>query len=130
MKLFVREPWSDEAVTVWEAADRRISSRLLYPEARAALAAAVRAGRLEPDRLGKARSELERLWAAIDCVELAPALARRAGDLAGRHGLRGYDAVHLASLEAVVAEDTVLVAADAPLLAAAESAGIDVVRLL
>ena len=52
------------------------------------------------------------------------ALARRAGDLAEQHGLRGYDAVHLASAEAVADPDTVFVAADARLLDAAGALGV------
>lgn len=124
------EPWSAEAAAVWHAADRRVSSRLLYPEARAALAAAARAGRLDAGSLRWARAELERLGAAIDYVELAPVVAERAGDLAERHRLRAYDAVHLASAETVAAEDTLLAAADEALLDTAESNGISVVRLL
>jgi predicted nucleic acid-binding protein len=107
----------------WLGADRRVSSLLLYPEARAALGRVHRMGRAGPRRLGVARRRIETLWAAIDRIELTEQLARRAGDLADEHGLRGYDAVHLASVEQIGDAETVLVSADRPLLDAARSMG-------
>jgi predicted nucleic acid-binding protein len=68
-----------------------------------------------------AREELEALWRDVNCVELTSQLARRAGDLAESHRLRGYDAVHLASFEEVAADDGVLVTTDDELLAAARA---------
>lgn len=103
---------------------------MLYPEARAALAAARRAGRLRSSGARTARASLEELWAAVEVIELTPRLAGRAGDLADRHSLRGYDAVHLASAKEVAGEDVVFVGSDAGLLEAAESGGMDVARLL
>lgn len=130
LKLVVEEAWSGEAAAVWHSASRRVSSRLLYPEARAALAAAHRAGRLRSSGARNARAVFEQLWAAVEVVELTPQLAGRAGDLADRHSLRGYDAVHLASAEEVAGEDVVFVGSDAGLLGAVENAAIDVARLL
>ena len=125
----IDEPGTVDAVAVWEAADRRLSSRLLYPEARAALAAAGRAGRLNHGPLAGARAELERLWGGVEGIEPTTEIAQRAGDLAEERGLRGYDAVHLATAEAAVDPDGVLAAADGQLTAAAEALGIMVVRL-
>lgn len=129
LKLLVEEPGSKEAAAVWDVADRRVSSRLLYPEARAALAAARRADRLDARGLAQARTDLERLWAGVDCVELAAALAERAGDLSEEFALRGYDAVHLASAEAVADPDTLLLAADGRLLDAAAFLGLTIAPL-
>ncbi len=42
-------------------------------------------------------------------------ITRHAGDLAEGHGLRAYDAVHLASADAIADENTLLVAADGDL---------------
>jgi hypothetical protein len=39
---------------------------------------------------------LEDLYAELRTVAIDEPLARHAGDLAAEHGLRGYDAVHLA----------------------------------
>ena len=53
-------------------------------------------------------------------------LTQMAADLAETHGLRGYDAVHLAAAEAVADGDLVLVTGDADLAAAAIAIGIAV----
>lgn len=68
-------------------------------------------------------ARIESFWDVIDWVELSEPLARRAGDLAAEHGLRAYDAVHLASLESVGDSDTVLVSTDEELVAAARAEG-------
>jgi len=114
---------------LWLAADRRVSSLLLYPETRAAVGRALRMGRLPPMRLARARRRIEALWLATDRIELTAALARRAGELAEEHGLRAYDAVHLASLLEVADEETILAAADGDLKAAARAVGLTVARL-
>ena len=57
-------------------------------------------------------------------VEIDEDLARQAGDLAEAHGLRGYDAVHLAAAHRVADADLVVVAGDRPILDAAISAGL------
>ncbi|MGZ8217855.1 type II toxin-antitoxin system VapC family toxin [Methylomagnum sp.] len=46
-------------------------------------------------------ADFERDWAAVRVVEASESLVRRAGDLAQRFGLHGYDSVHLAAAEAV-----------------------------
>jgi predicted nucleic acid-binding protein len=68
--------------------------------------------------------ELARLWAEVDGLSLTEQLAVRAGELAEIYALRGYDAVHLASVEAIADEDTVLVTADHDLASAAASLGL------
>jgi predicted nucleic acid-binding protein len=97
---------------------------LLYPESRAAIAAAGRAGRLSRGRTPNARRELEALWRDVDCVEVTPEIAFQAGELAEAHRLRGYDAVHLASLLEVANDETVLVSADAAMAAVARALGL------
>ena len=111
---------------LWEEADRRISSRLLYPEARAALAAAERAQRLEKSAATAAHRELERLWQEIDDIELSLELTRRAGDLSQELALTGGDAVHLATAETVVDSDDVMACADTRLAEGARVLGLAV----
>ncbi len=123
MKLVVSEPGSDQAIALWGEADRVFSSLLLYPESRAALGRAGRSRRLDKRELIAARKGLDRLWRDVDRIGLTDELAREAGELAERHGLRAYDAVHLASLESVHDEETFLVSADEALLDAALSQG-------
>ena len=59
----------------------------------------------------------------VEPIEVDATLAATAGELAQAHGLRAYDAVHLASYELVDAESSVLVAADGDLVRAARSLG-------
>jgi predicted nucleic acid-binding protein len=100
------------------------SSRLLYPEARAAAAAIDRAGGTRTRRLPATVEEIEALHADLEVIALDDVLARAAGDLAERHALRGYDAVHLASALAIdVPDDLVIATWDADLAAAAVAEG-------
>ncbi|SDX94904.1 hypothetical protein SAMN05661080_01814 [Modestobacter sp. DSM 44400] len=124
VKLLVEEDGSDLAAALWDGCDAAVSSRLAYPEVRAALAAAGRAHRLEPADQDRAEAAWEEYWAAIRTVELTAPVTAHAGLLAGRHALRGADAVHLASLLAVGAADTLFAVWDQRLRAGARSVGV------
>jgi predicted nucleic acid-binding protein len=127
--LLVAEVGSTSAASLWEGADRVVSVRLLYPEARAALAQAQRLGRLTPRQLREAVGSLDARWPELDLVELDEQLAFRAGELAEAHGLRGYDAVHLAAAVRVHDASLVVVAGDRALLEAASSEGMAIAAL-
>jgi predicted nucleic acid-binding protein len=103
VKLIVAEEGSDLADELWDATELKISSQLIYPEARAALAAAARADRIDPRGLRRAVADLDSATASMLLVGVDEAFARDAGRLAEAHALRGYDAVHLAT--ALSAED-------------------------
>ncbi len=119
IKLLVDEQGSDRAAELWQRADLLVSSQLLYVEARAALAAAYRSGRLDAPGLDRARTGLEALFAELRTIAVDEPLARAAGDLAEQHSLRGYDAVHLASALAIDAADVLLATWDRDLSQAA-----------
>jgi predicted nucleic acid-binding protein len=121
--LLIAEVGSASAASLWDGADRVVSVRLLYPEARAALAQAQRLGRLTRRQLREAVSGLDARWREFDLVEIDEQLAFRAGALAEAHGLRGYDAVHLAAAVRVHDASLVVVAGDRALLEAASSEG-------
>lgn len=123
VKLVVDEDGSDEAGSLWDASDLVTTSRLSYAEARAALAAARRSRRLSDNGLGDAKRALEARFQEIDLIEVTLQVARSAGDLAERHALRGYDAVHLASALALEAQDLVLATWDRELAHAGRAAG-------
>ena len=127
VKLLVEQPGSELAAQLWDGCDAAVSSRLAYPEVRAALAAAGRAGHLRPAELRRAVTAWEEFWAAIRAVELTDSVAVHAGDLAGRFSLRGADAVHLASLLAIGADDILFAVWDHRLRAGASAAGVNVV---
>lgn len=102
MKLLLDdEPGCDLARDLWDEADAAMSSQLLYPEARAAVAAARRAGRPKALRTRDVVTTIDELHDELRVIALDDPLARAAGDLAERHALRGYDAVHLASALAI-----------------------------
>jgi uncharacterized protein len=126
VKLLVEEDGSDAAAQLWDGCDAALSSRLAYPEVRAALAAAGRNHDLDPDDLADAERAWEEYWAATRPVELTRAVGRRAGELAGLYSLRGADAVHLASALAIEDGDLVVVAWDRRLHAGARAAGLAV----
>jgi hypothetical protein len=65
----------------------------------------------------------------LDAVEVAAELVRRAGALAEKLGLRGYDGIHLASAEAVNDRDLVVATGDRALLQAARALGLRVANL-
>ncbi len=124
VKLVVEEDGSDLAAALWDGCDAAVSSRLAYPEVRAALAAAKRAHRLEPADHRRAEATWEDYWAATRIVELTEAVTAHAGQLAGQHALRGADAVHLASLLAVGAAETLFAVWDHRLRVGAQTAGV------
>lgn len=101
VKLLVEESGSDLAAELWDGCDAALSSRLAYPEVRAALAAAARNHVLDRADLAAAEQAWEEYWAATRPVELSQTVERHAGKLARDHGLRGADAVHLASALAI-----------------------------
>lgn len=72
-------------------------SAISRAEARAALARARRGRRLTPQGERVAWERFERVWDTAAVLEVDHALLGAATELAGRHRLRGYDAVQLAS---------------------------------
>jgi uncharacterized protein len=121
--LLVDEPGSDRAARLWDVADNVVAVRLIYAEARAALAQATRTGRLATADLTTAIDGLEGLYASLDLLEVDEHLVRRAGELAQHYALRGYDAIHLAAAERVRDDATVMVAGDRGLCTAAGALG-------
>jgi predicted nucleic acid-binding protein len=125
LKLVIAEPGSATAIRAWADADNVAACRLLYPEARAGLAQARRMGRLPARSVSASRRALEALWVDVEVVEITPQVAQAAGDAAERHGLGGYDAVHLVS--ALHTSADVLVCADTDLLRAAQACNLAVI---
>lgn len=125
-KLVVEETGSSLAVKLWNSAYPVVSSILLYPEARAALAAAQRAGRLTSGVYPQAVAEFEEKYEELIAVGVDQVIARSAGLQAESLGLRGYDAVHLATALDLGEEEVALVTWDDDLDRAARSLGLAV----
>ena len=124
VKLLIEEDGSGLAAELWDGGDTAVSSRLAYPEVRAALSAAERAHRLTVASRVRAEVMWEDYWAATRPVELTDLVALHAGALAGRHALRGADAVHLASALALRAPDAILAVWDQRLSLSARALGL------
>jgi predicted nucleic acid-binding protein len=121
----IEEDGSELAAQLWGSSHPAAAGVLAYPEGRAALAAADRAGRLTPAAYRDALAGFEDVCAAALIVAVDDSLAKQAGDLAADHHLRGYDAVHLASALRL-GPDTVLVTWDEQLNQAATNRGLAV----
>ena len=126
VKLVVEEAGTDLAAQLWDGCDAALSSRLAYPEVRAALAAAARNHDLSEEDLATARRGWNGYWRATRPVELTRAVERRAGELTDRHALRGTDAVHLASALALDTSDLVVAVWDRRLHTGARAEGLAV----
>lgn len=127
--LVLGEARSGAAARLWDEVDRVACARLLYVEARAALAQAYRQGRVAEDELSEMVQLVEALYRDVDCIEVDEPLVRQAGELAHALGLRGYDAVHLAAAVQVADRDFVFVSGDRALCAAARQVGLRVGEL-
>jgi uncharacterized protein len=123
VKLVVEETGTELVAELWDGCDAALASRLAYPEVRAALAAAARNHDLDNGKLTAAEGAWEEYWHAVRAVELTPAVAQHAGDLAREHDLRGADAVHLASALAIGDPDLVVAVWDRRLHSGARAAG-------
>ena len=128
LKLVVDEPGYDVAGRIWVSADALVAVSLIEVEARAALAAAVRAGRLSAAEHRRASRNLRVLLDQVDVIDVTGEVVTSACELAELHGLRGYDAVHLAAARLVGSD--MLTSADVDLCRAAEREGIPVANPL
>ena len=97
LKLYIEEEGRDlvrEAVAVAISA---VTSTIAYAEARAGLARRFREEDFTEEEYGRATSKLDEQWIGYERLAVSGSIAHSAGDLAERHALRGFDAVHLAS---------------------------------
>jgi predicted nucleic acid-binding protein len=127
VKLYVEEEDSANVERMVYTADRVCSSRIGYAEVRAALAAAWRAGRLAEQPYRDLVGAFNRDWRRYIKVSPSEGIIRLAGNLAEKHGLRGYDAVHLASalsLKKLALEDVSFSSRDQHLSLAASAEGL------
>ncbi len=124
VKLVIREQGTEEMIQLRPQITLLASARIAYVELRASLAAMRRDHRLSSTGLDQAKRQLEVLWHNTSAVEVDAGLVARAGQLAEKEALRGYDAVHLAALERLAPPAQCLLACwDAALRHAASSLG-------
>jgi len=127
VKLYFDEP--DSAAVVGEVRKARVvaTSVVAYAETRSTIARRRRERLLAPAAAAAAIRQFDVDWAAFLALEVTDALARSAGRLADRLGLRGFDAIHLASFEQLLAriddDDAQFSSADERLVQAARRLG-------
>jgi len=73
------------------------TSQVAYAEARAAFARKHRQGDFTDERYHTVITNLQQHWGAYFALDVSWPVSRLAGELAERYGLRGFDAIHLAS---------------------------------
>lgn len=130
VKLYVLEKGSEAVGKSVRAAEIVATSVLAYAEARAAFARKYREKGISRAAYANIKTALDRDWASYFVLNVTPGVSRAAGDLAEKHGLRGFDALHLASageMRSAGATALSFCSADARLLAAARAEGFDFV---
>lgn len=121
--LLIAESSTRTCREVWLRSEHRISSVIVKAEVAAALAKAHRMNRIDKSARDAALGAATRLWSACDMLVVSGTVADAAADVAVRHQLRGYDAVHVAT-SLLVAEDALGVSGDAAMIAVWRSLGI------
>lgn len=101
-KVYITEAGSDDVRALVERAAVVTTSRIAYPELRAALARRRRDRTLKPKDFTMAKRAFETDWPRYVVVDVTTAICHDAGDLAERYRLRGFDSIHLASFAEVV----------------------------
>jgi len=130
VKLYVREFGSKELRAYTAKAEAMAASVVAYPEARAAFARLKVQGITTEAKHQQRLAQLNLDWGNLLHIELVPAVVRSAGDVAEVYGLRGFDAIHLASalwLKEKTSTPLFFAVFDQRLRAAAERAGLAVV---
>lgn len=108
VKLYLDEPDADDIQVLVDEAHVLVTSCLAYAEARATFARRRRERHMTTAEAATAVKQLDADWPRFVVIDASDELARAAGRLAEAHGLRGADAIHLASFETLLnrCEDT------------------------
>jgi predicted nucleic acid-binding protein len=105
IKLYVAESGSDAVRGAVDEAEVAATHLITYVEMHAALARLHGSGWLDDKALTALKRDFERDWATLLLITLPERIIRKAGDLAERFRLRGYDSVHLAAAESLLVLD-------------------------
>jgi predicted nucleic acid-binding protein len=97
VKLYVEEDGSDQVRQMVEEGQAVATAAVAYAEARAAFARLKRERYLTAADHRRICAALDADWERYVVVQITEPLCRRAGDLAERRALRGFDAIHLAA---------------------------------
>ncbi|MBI5576091.1 MAG: type II toxin-antitoxin system VapC family toxin [Deltaproteobacteria bacterium] len=94
VKLYIEELHSDDVRRWADEAEIVATCRVAYPEAVSAFNRRMRAGDMMKNIYGSAMKYFRRDWDRLAIVDFREI---DAGRLAAKHGLRGFDAIHLSA---------------------------------
>ena len=97
VKLYVEEEDSQDVAGLVKASKITATSMVAYPEARAALARRFEENMFKPREYRRLISFFNEDWENYMIIRLTKNLVSLAGDLSEKHGLRGFDSIHLSS---------------------------------
>lgn len=97
VKLYAPESESATVKRLVAAADVTATSRVAYVETRAAFARKRREQSVSLKDYRTLVQDFDQDWESYFIVDVSEALVKTAAQLAEKHALRGYDAIHLAS---------------------------------
>jgi predicted nucleic acid-binding protein len=129
VKRYVQERGSKEVGQLISTADGLGTSVIVFVEMAAAMARAARIGAFPQEEAQAAWKDFESDWPALTRLKVSPQVTEQGAAVAWKYGLRGYDAVQLAS--ALVWRDTLesaitLATLDRELWQAGREAGLEV----
>ena len=97
VKLYVEETESPHIAEMGDACNVAATSLYAYAETRAAYARRFREKSFSKKEHQLLVSAFEKDWKNYFIIRVQNTLVKSAGDLAEKHGLRGFDAIHLSS---------------------------------
>ncbi len=128
-KRYVLEPGTREVEGLLREAEAVGTGLITRAEVSAAVARLVRMRSLQRREGESVLKTFRKHWSDLTAIQLTEALVEEADHLAWEHGLRGYDAVHLASAttwQRGLDRDVTLATFDAELWQAGRSVGLGV----
>jgi predicted nucleic acid-binding protein len=97
LKLYIQETGSDEVVKLLTSVDSSGTNLLTHVEMASAIARAVRMELVFANEAQSTWKDFLADWELLVRLDISVQITKRAATLAWEHGLRGYDAIHLAS---------------------------------
>lgn len=97
VKLYVKETESDDVERLIKHSEAVATSIVAYAEARAAFARRYIEKSFRPNQYKRLVTSFNKEWSNYLIVSATQDLVYRAGDLAEKYNLRGFDSIHLSS---------------------------------
>lgn len=129
LKQYIQEAGSEDVEKLLASSEGTGTNQLTYVEMASAISRAVRMELISADEAQLTWEDFLVDWELLVRLDTSGQITKRAATLAWEHGLRGYDAMHLAS--ALTWQDAIdtpvtLATYDRELWSAAQKAGMDV----